>query len=130
MKYATVGTSWIAEKYVSAAKTVPGITLAAVYSRTEENGRRFAGLTGAEKVYTDLSRLAADPEIGSVYIASPNRFHYEQSQFFLNAGKNVICEKPATTTETEMRELIGHAEERASSMRRPSCPSIRRGSLW
>ena len=29
MNYATIGTSWIAEKFVSAAKTVPGITLAA-----------------------------------------------------------------------------------------------------
>lgn len=112
MKYATVGTSWIAEKFVSAAKTVEGITLGAVYSRTEENGRRFAGLTGAEKVYTDLSLLAADPEIDSVYIASPNKLHYEQSKFLLNAGKHVICEKPATTTEAEMRELIALAEDK------------------
>lgn len=112
MNYATIGTSWIAEKFVSAAKTVPCITLAAVYSRTEENGRRFAGLTGAAKTYTDLAALAADPAIDSVYIASPNRLHYEQSKAMLNAGKNVLCEKPAATTESEMRELIALAERK------------------
>ncbi len=110
MKYATIGTSWIAEKYVSAAKTVPGIELAAVYSRREETAEAFAGKTGAPKTYTDLAALAADGSIDSVYIASPNRFHYEQSKMMLKAGKNVICEKPATTTVAEMRELFGLAE--------------------
>ena len=110
MKYATVGTSWIAEKYVSAAKTVPGIELAAVYSRTEATAAAFAAKTGAQKTYTDLAVLAADKEIDSVYIASPNRFHCEQSKMLLAAGKHVICEKPATTTADEMRELYELAE--------------------
>ena len=110
MTYATVGTSWIAEKFVSAAKTVPGMALAAVYSRAEETGRAFAAKTGAPKVYTDLAALAADPAVDSVYIASPNRFHYEQSRMMLEAGKHVICEKPATVSEEEMRGLYELAE--------------------
>ena len=112
MNYATNGTSWIAEKFVSAAKTVPGITLEAAYSRTQETADAFAKKTGAKKTYTDLAALAADPAIDSVYIASPNRLHYEQSKAMLNAGKNVLCEKPATTTEGEMRELISLAESK------------------
>lgn len=110
MKIASVGTSWITEKFLSAAKTVPEIEHIAVYSRGEETAKAFAARTGAPKTYTDLAALAADPEIDGVYIASPNRFHYEQSRFLLQAGKHVICEKPATTTAEEMRELIGLAE--------------------
>lgn len=110
MKYATIGTSWIAEKYVSAAKTVLGIELAAVYSRKQETAEAFAGKTGAPRTVTDPAALAADPEIDSVYIASPNRLHYEQSKMMLQAGKNVICEKPATTTAAQMRELYALAE--------------------
>ena len=112
MKIATVGTSWITKKFLSAAKTVPGIGHIAVYSRTEETASAFAAKTGAPKVYTDLAALAADPDVDGVYIASPNRFHYEQSKYLLNAGKNVICEKPATTTAEQMRELISLAEEK------------------
>ena len=110
MKYATIGTSWIAEKYVSAAKTVPGIELAAVYSRRQETAEAFAAKTGAAKTCTDLAALAADTAIDSVYIASPNRLHYEQSKMMLEAGKNVVCEKPAATTADEMRELYALAE--------------------
>lgn len=112
MKIASVGTSWITETFLSAAKTVPGIEQTAVYSRRKETAEAFAAKTGAAKTYTDLAALAADPEIDGVYIASPNRFHYEQSKFLLNAGKNVLCEKPATTTEAEMRELIALAESK------------------
>ena len=112
MRYATIGTSWITESFISAAKTVPGITLAASYSRDEQRAAAFAAKNGAEKFYTDLEKLAADPEIDSVYIASPNRFHYEQSRKMLLTGKNVLCEKPAATTEEQIRELIALAEER------------------
>ena len=110
MRYATVGTSWIAEKFVSAAKTVEGIELAAVCSRREDTAAAFAAKTGAPKTYTDLAALAEDDTIDSVYIASPNRFHCEQSKLLLAAGKHVICEKPATTTAEEMRELYALAE--------------------
>ena len=110
MKIASVGTSWITERFLSAAKTVPGIGHTAVYSRAEDTAKAFAQKTGAKKIYTDLAALAADPEIDGVYVASPNKFHCEQSRYLLNAGKNVICEKPATTTAEQMRELIALAE--------------------
>ena len=110
MKLATIGTSWITEKFLSAAKTVPGIEHCAVYSRKEDTSIMFAGKTGAPKTFTDLDALASDREIDGVYIASPNRFHYEQSRLMLNAGKHVLCEKPATTTAEEMRELVSIAE--------------------
>ena len=132
MKIATVGTSWITEKFISAAKTVPGIAHTAVYSRREDTARAFAAKTGAAKIYTDLAALAADPTIDGVYIASPNRFHCEQSRFFLNAGKNVICEKPATTTAAEMRELTALAEEKRlvyteaiMSIHTPAFPAVK-----
>ena len=132
MKYATIGTSWIAERYVSAAKTVPGIELAAVYSRKQETAGAFAQKTGAQKICTDLAALAADDTIDSVYIASPNRFHYEQSKMMLETGKNVICEKPATTTAEEMRELYGLAEakglvytEAIMSLHTPAFPIVK-----
>ena len=132
MKFATIGTSWITEKFISAAKTVPGIEHVAVCSRKEETAGAFAARTGAPKTYADLAAPAADPEIDAVYIASPNRFHYEQSRFFLNAGKNVICEKPATTTAAEMRELISLAEgkglvytEAIMSIHTPAFPAVK-----
>lgn len=112
MKIATVGSSWITEKFLSGALGTGKIELEAVYSRSEEKGRAFAQKYGKEKIYTSLEEMANDGTIDGVYIASPNRLHFEQSMHFLTHGKNVICEKPATTTESEMREVIKTAKNR------------------
>lgn len=110
MKYATIGTSWITEKFISAASTVKGMDLYAVYSRSIEKAKQFADKYAIELIYDNLEALASDSNIEAVYIASPNVMHYEQSKFLLLHGKNVFCEKPATTTKEQMEELIALAE--------------------
>ena len=111
MRYATIGTSWITESFISAANTVKGTKLCAVYSRSIEKAAEFAEKHGAEYYFCNINEMAVSNTFDSVYIASPNVFHYEQSKLFLLNGKNVICEKPATTTKNQMEELIKIAEE-------------------
>ena len=112
MKYATIGTSWITEKFISSAKTVDNMTLTAVYSRNEAKASEFAEKHGCSTFFTDLGKMAESDCFEAVYIASPNVCHYEQSKLFLLNGKHVICEKPATTTKEQMEELITLAEQR------------------
>ncbi len=111
MKYATIGTSWITEKFISSAKTVDNMNLTAIYSRNEAKAAEFAEKHGCSTFFTDLSKMAESDCFEAVYIASPNVCHYEQSKLFLLNGKNVICEKPATTTKEQMEELIALAEQ-------------------
>ena len=111
LNFATIGTSWITEKFISAAKTVEDVNLTAVYSRSPEKAASFAEKHNAEHWFTNLSEMAQSSTFDSVYIASPNALHYEQSRLFLLNGKNVICEKPATTTKEQMKELIELAEK-------------------
>ncbi len=112
MKLATIGTSWITDKFLSAAKTVDGVRICAVYSRNEQRAEEFAKKHNAELYFTDLQKMAESDIYDSVYIASPNSLHYEQSKLFLENGKNVICEKPATTTREQMTELFELAESK------------------
>lgn len=112
MKYATVGTSWITEKFISSANTVEGMELSAVYSRSEEKAVNFAQKHNCINYFTNLCKMAENSCFEAVYIASPNVCHYEQSKLFLEHGKNVICEKPATTTKEQMEELIALAESK------------------
>ena len=111
MTFATVGTSWITEKFISAAKK-QGWTLAAAYSRHEDSARAFAAKHGAPLFFTSLEDMAACDAFRTVYIASPNAFHFEQSRFFLQRGKHVLCEKPLTTTKAEAETLFAEAEAR------------------
>ena len=45
--------------------------------------------------------MLKDKNIQAVYIASPNGKHFEQAKLSLEAGKNVICEKPIVPTVKE-----------------------------
>ncbi len=110
MNYATIGTSWITEKFISSANTVENIKLTAVYSRSTEKAAAFASKHNCDKFFTDINKMAESDDFEAVYIASPNVCHYEQCKLFLEHGKNVICEKPATTTKEQMEELITLAE--------------------
>jgi len=112
MNYAVIGTGWIAESYVRGTRLSENINLTAVYSRTYEKGLDFGNKFGCSNIYTDLNDFAKADEFDSVYIASPNVFHYSQSKLMLENGKNVICEKPATVTPEQLTELYDLAESK------------------
>ncbi len=111
LKYATIGTSFIAEQFVTGANATGQFDLVAVYSRTSNTGLAFAKKFGCNKVYTSLENLASDENIDAVYVASPNSFHAQQSELLLRAGKHVICEKPITTSADEYKRLKALADE-------------------
>lgn len=112
IKYATIGTSLIAEQFVSGANATGKLKLAAVYSRSSDTGLAFAKKFNCNKVYTSLENLAGDDNIDAVYVASPNVFHAYQSEILLNAGKHVICEKPITTSADEYKRLKTIADQK------------------
>lgn len=104
MRYGVIGTGWITKSFIDGARMLCGSEFAAVYSRTAESGSKFAAENGIEKVYTDINEFA-NGDFEAVYIASPNRLHYEQSKLMLQIGKHVICEKPITVEPEELEEL-------------------------
>lgn len=112
IKLGTIGSGVIVRAILDSVKLTEGISLEAVYSRTEEKGRELANVYGAGKVYTDLDAFLSDEEMNFVYVASPNNLHYEQAKSALAHGKNVICEKPLCPREKEAKELAVLAKEK------------------
>lgn len=108
----TIGSGSIVHTILDQVNVTDGIRLTAVYSRTEEKGKKLAAEYGAGRVYTDLDAFLADEEMNTVYIASPNLLHYEQTRKALLAGKHVICEKPFCTKADQARELTALAKEK------------------
>lgn len=111
MKVATIGTGMIAEWFLHSVEDNEGIECVGVYSRNEATGRALADKFHIETVYTDIDEMLAVSEIEFIYIASPNSLHYEQSLKALQAGKNVICEKPFTSTIKQLDHLINVANK-------------------
>lgn len=106
IRFATIGTNFITDRFVEAAARCGRLAFTGVYSRKEETAKSFAGKYGVEKIYTDLEKLARDPEIDGVYIASPNVFHYSQALRMLEQGKHVLCEKPGASNAWEWKRMM------------------------
>lgn len=109
IRFGVIGTNWITDSFLEAARESDDFVLAAVYSRTEEQARKFAEKHGVANIYTDVEAMAGDGEIDAVYIASPNSFHAEQAIVCLNRGIHVLCEKPIASNSRELRNMIDAA---------------------
>lgn len=69
----------------------------------------LAAKFGVPKVYRDYTELLADPEVQAVSLAVPNFLHREVTIAALNAGKDVLVEKPLARTTAEGRAMVDAA---------------------
>jgi predicted dehydrogenase len=111
IKFATVGTGWITEAFIEAAKLSEQYQLTGVFSRNEEKAKQLANQYNASHYFTDLEEMAQSEEFQVVYIASPNSLHFEQAMIFLKNKKHVICEKPIFSNTAELEKAYQTAEE-------------------
>ena len=111
INFATVGTSWITEEFIAAGKTNSDFCFYSVYSRSIEKAAGFAAKHGAKKYSDDFKKILADEKTDAVYIASPNSLHASQAIEAMNAGKHVLCEKPAASNLRELDKMLDCAEK-------------------
>lgn len=57
-------------------------------------------------VYENSDDLFSNAEINTILIAVPNNLHLEMATKAANAGKNIICEKPAAMSVQEFDEMM------------------------
>jgi predicted dehydrogenase len=85
--------------------------LIALCGRTEEALAEAARRFGFETYYTDWKALVKDERIQLVDNCLPNNLHSEPCIAAVEAGKNVICEKPLAGTVREARAMYEAAEK-------------------
>lgn len=112
MRIGTIGSGSIVDTIIESIDANENTFCEAVYSRSLERGKVLAERHHIKKVYTEIKDLLNDKEIDFIYVASPNSLHYSYTKAALEAGKNVICEKPFTSTVEEAEELIKLAKEK------------------
>jgi predicted dehydrogenase len=111
IRFGVIGTNWITEEFIKAARETGEFALTAVYSRTEERAKEFAAKFGIRNLFTDLEVMAKSGELDAVYIASPNSLHAEHAIVCMNHGKHVLCEKPIASNSNELKEMITAAKK-------------------
>lgn len=107
------GTGSIAADFASAMLKTDEATLAAVASRDESKAYEFRDKYQKDAAaYGTYEALARDPDVDVVYVAVTNQQHKHLCNLFLNYGKNVVVEKPATLRLQDTRELIQKARSK------------------
>lgn len=66
-----------------------------------ERAQKAVEKYGCGQAVTDYKDILNDPELDAVSVCTPNYAHAPISIDFLNAGKTVLCEKPAARTYAE-----------------------------
>jgi len=106
LRWGILGTGNIAGKFASDLATVRDrAALQAVGSRSLEGAAAFARTHGAARS-GDYAAVLADPAVEAVYISLPNELHAEWSIRCAEAGKHVLCEKPATMDAAELEHVL------------------------
>jgi predicted dehydrogenase len=94
-------------------RAVDGLALRAIASSDAGKVTRdFPGM----KVFADPGEMIASDGIDLVVIATPNDSHAPLARLALEAGKDVVIDKPFTLDMVEARELIALAERRLLSV--------------
>ena len=113
VNWAILAPGRIAHKMAEAMKKSKGkINLYAVGSRDLERAKQFAEKWGFEKAYGSYKDLLSDPKVDAVYVANPHSFHFESVMACLEAGKHVLCEKPAACNLVQLNKMIEKAKEK------------------
>jgi scyllo-inositol 2-dehydrogenase (NADP+) len=88
---------------------VPGLNLRAILQRSGDDA---ASLYPKARVVKSVDELLAIDDIRLVVIATPNISHYPLAKQCLLANRDVVIDKPFTTTHAEAAELVELAEQR------------------
>jgi len=89
-------------------RAVPGLHLAAIVQRS---GAEAAEKYPDVRIVRSLDELLSIREIRLVVIATPNDTHYPFARQCLEAGRDVVVDKPFTTTLQEAVSLVQLAKE-------------------
>jgi len=108
-RWGILGAGRIAEKFASAVNYVEGAEVYAVASRDGNQAKAFANTFGAAKAYDNYIKLAEDPEVDVIYIATPHAFHKEQAVLCLNHKKPVLSEKPMALNYQQVKAMVNAA---------------------
>lgn len=136
IKWGIIGLGNMAEVLASTIDGNKNAIVYAVASRSAQKATAFANRHGKCKAYSSYEEMIHDSEIhlDIIYIATPVILHYEIIKTCLQAGKNVICEKPITSNTKEFKELIEIAKQNncflMEAMWMKCLPTFKKAKEW
>lgn len=114
MKLAVLGTGMIVKEVLPVLQEIDGIEVVSILStpRSITVAQELAQQYGINQYTSEYESVLSNPEVDTIYVGTPNHTHYDYAKRGLEAGKNIICEKPFTLHLKELEDLVSVAERK------------------
>lgn len=110
LKFAIIGSGYIAQNHVGAIKQIPDCELVAVISNDEPAGKATAERAGC-RYYETLDEALDREQIDIVNVCVPTFLHERFVVEAANAKCHVLCEKPVTFTLDSFNRMVDACEK-------------------
>ncbi|MEM9676058.1 MAG: Gfo/Idh/MocA family oxidoreductase [Bacteroidota bacterium] len=111
LQIGVAGLGFIGPAHIEALRRIPNLHVAAISDMNAEIAQEKADQLGVSAAYGSYEELLAHEGLDCIHICTPNHLHYPMSKAALEAGINVVCEKPLSMTIAEAEELVSLAEK-------------------
>lgn len=113
---AIIGAGEIADLAHLPAYKAHGLEVVGIFDLNKDRARKVANRHGIPKIYASAEQLAADTDVSIVDIAVFPWAQFEVAVPMLDAGKDLLCQKPISYDYDEAQRLVSHANERKRIM--------------
>ncbi len=104
IRTAIIGYGGMGAHHAQLIKNKKDFCVAGVYDI--DPARQETGRKDGYKVYSSKEEVALDEGVDAVLIATPNDFHLPYCEFFAEAKKHIICEKPASDSVKNFDKMV------------------------
>ncbi len=112
VNFGIIGTGAIATQFIKEASKIKGINILGVSARKFEKTKDFAKQYNIPNPCSSSDELLSNQDIDAIYIATFHPTHWVYAIKALEAGKHVLCEKPAALNKETIKKITHLACEK------------------
>lgn len=109
LRWGILGSGWIAEQFITSVRAHTRQQIAAIGSRGGDKAAAFARTHDIPHAHGSYEDLVADDSLDVIYVATPHNLHHGHVMLALNAGRNVLVEKPMALDHAQAAEMVALA---------------------
>jgi xylose dehydrogenase (NAD/NADP) len=110
VRWGLLSTARINRAVLAGVRQTDRAEVVAVASREQQRADDYAREHGIERAHGSYEALLDDADVEVIYVSLPNSLHVEWSVRALEAGKNVLCEKPFDRRPREVERAFDAAD--------------------
>lgn len=110
LRYGFIGAGGIAGEHMTHLSTRNDVELVAMADPDQRSMAKHAAKFGVPKSFADWREMLEQADLDAVSVCTPNRLHAECTIGALEAGCDVLCEKPLAANASEGERMVEAAE--------------------